>query len=110
MPQHSHAMGHVFRRLLQQILGFLHRISPNYFVSRNSKTNIIVIPVGTQRSHHHMLRQQSRPASLGQRNVNQPHNRAAQIEASQHVTRPNRQHRHPPPPPPPFPPQPPQPK
>src|SRR5437879_10717589 len=68
MPQHSDAMRHVFRRLLEQILG-VHRIGSDDFVGRNPDTQVLVIVFGAQGSDHYVLGQQSRPAAFGNRNV-----------------------------------------
>src|SRR5258708_6883099 len=86
MPQHSDAMRHIFRSLLEQILGF-HRIGSDDFVRRNPDTQVLVMIFGAQGSDHYVLGQQSRSAAFCNRNVDQRHDRAAQIEYSHKVWR-----------------------
>src|SRR6267143_5062388 len=86
MPQHSDAMRHIFRRLLEQILG-VHRIRSNDFVGGNADPNDFVMAFAAQGSDHHVLGQQSRPSSLCNRNIYQWHDGAAQIEDSNQVWR-----------------------
>src|ERR1700690_732639 len=94
VSQHSHAMRHVFRCFLQQILGFIHRIRPHNFIRGDAQPQIIVMSISAQRCHHNMLRQQSRPAAFCQRNVNQRDDRSPQIENAQNMRRRKRQLRH----------------
>src|SRR6266403_1044821 len=86
MPQHSDAMRQVFRRLLEQILG-VHRIGSDHFVGGDADPNVLVMFLGSQGSDHHVLGQQSWPASFRNRNVYQRHDGAAQIEYSDQVCR-----------------------
>src|SRR5229473_161486 len=86
MPQHSDAMRHIFRRLLEQILG-VHRIGSDDFVCGDADPNVLVMSLAAQGSDHHVLGQQSWPASFGNRNVYQRHNGAPQIEYSDQVCR-----------------------
>src|SRR5229473_4437354 len=90
MPQHSDAMRHVFRRLLEQILG-VHRISSDDFVGCDADTQVLVMILDAQGSYHHVLGQQSRPAAFCNRNVDQRHDRATQIKYSNQVWRAKRQ-------------------
>src|SRR5205814_6171727 len=86
MPQHSDAMRHVFRRLLEQILG-VHRIRSNDFVGGDADAHVFGLIFAAQGSDHYVLGQQSRPAAFRNRNVYQWHDAAAQIEDSNQVRR-----------------------
>src|SRR6266852_87270 len=90
MPQHSDAMRHVFRRLLEQILG-IHRIRSDDFVGGDADANVLVMVLAAQGSDHHVLGQQSRPAAFRNRNVYQRHDGAAQIEYSDQECRAKRE-------------------
>src|SRR6266852_8207617 len=90
MPQHSDAMRHVFRRLLEQILG-VHRIGSDDFVGGNADSNVLVMVLAAQGSDHHVLWQQSWPATFRNRDVYQRHDGAAQIEYSDKVCRAKRE-------------------
>src|SRR6266852_544646 len=79
-------MRHVFRRLLEQILG-VHRICSDDFVGGNADANVLVMVLAAQGSDHHVLRQQSGSAAFRNRNVYQRHDGAAQIEYSDQVCR-----------------------
>src|SRR6266852_4852546 len=68
MPQHSDAMGHIFRRLLEQILG-IHRISSDDFIGGDADANVLVMGLAAQGSDHHVLGEQSLPAAFRNRNV-----------------------------------------
>src|SRR5438874_4698658 len=81
MPQHSDTMRHVFRRLLEQILG-VHRISSNDFVGGDADPNVLMMALAAKGSDHHVLGQQSGTAAFRNGNVYQRHNGAAQIEDS----------------------------
>src|SRR6266571_2185795 len=83
-------MRHVFRSLLEQILG-IHRIRSDDFVGGDTDANVFVMALAAQRSDHHMLWQQSWPASFRDGDVNQWHDGAAQIENSHQVCRSKRQ-------------------
>src|ERR1700674_2150143 len=93
VPQHADAVRHIFRRLLEQIIG-VHRIRPDHLVGGYSQPQIFVMTLATPRRHDHVLRQQPRPASLRHRDVNQRHDGAAQIEYSHQVRRTQRHLRH----------------
>src|SRR6266852_1805781 len=90
MPQHSDAMRHVFRRLLEQILG-VHGIGSADFVGGDADPNVLMVVLAAQRSDHHMLGQQSLPASFRNRYIYQRHDGAAQIEYSNQVCRAKRE-------------------
>src|SRR6266446_3551684 len=90
MPQHSDAMRHVFRRLLEQILG-IHRIRSDDFVGGDADANVLVMVLAAQGSDHHVLGQQSRPTAFRNRNVYQRHDGAAQIEYSDQECRAKRE-------------------
>src|SRR6266852_4275988 len=68
MSQHSDAMRHILRRLLEQILG-VHRIGSDDFVGGDADANVLMMTFAAQGSDYHMLGQQSRPAALRNRNV-----------------------------------------
>src|ERR1700738_2714009 len=86
MPQHAHAMRHIFWRLLEQIL-CIHRIRSDYFVRSNAQSHIFVPPIPTHRSHHHVLANQAGSAAFGHRDINQRNNRPAQIKNAQQIRR-----------------------
>src|SRR6266403_824884 len=86
MPQHSDAMRHIFRRLLEQILG-VHRIGSDDFVGGDADPNVLVMVFALQGSDHHVLGKQSLPTAFGNRNVYQRHDGAAQIEYSHQICR-----------------------
>src|SRR5712664_3496864 len=79
-------MRHVFRRLLEQILG-VHRISSDDLVGGNADTKVLVMVLVAQGSDHYVLGQQSWPAAFRNRNVYQRNDGAAQIEYSDQVCR-----------------------
>src|SRR5258708_3192511 len=87
MPQHSDTMRHVFRRLLEQILG-VNRIGSDHFVGGDADANVLVMALASQGSDHHVFGQQSWPAAFRNRNVDQGHDGAAQIEDSNQIGRP----------------------
>src|SRR5580704_5619419 len=87
MPKHADAMGDILGSLLQQVLG-IHGIGPDHFVGGNADTQIIMRALTAQRSHHHMLRQQSRPPSFRNSDINQRHDSPAQIENARQISRP----------------------
>src|SRR5580765_84425 len=87
MAQHADAMWYVFRRLTQHVVR-RNRIGSHHFVRGNSDSQILVASFHAHRSDHHMFRQQTRTAPFGHGDVNQRHNRAAQIENSHQVARP----------------------
>src|SRR6266403_2982859 len=90
MPQHSDAMRHVFRRLLEQILR-VHRIGSYDFIGRDADSKVLVMVLGAQGSDYYVLGQQSRPAAFRNGNVDQRHDGPAQIKYSDQERRSKRQ-------------------
>src|SRR5207253_1659019 len=84
VPQHSDAMRHVLRRLLEKIF-VLHRIRSNHLVRGDPDPHVFLMVLGAQRSDHDVLREQPRPSPLGHGDVDQRHNHPAQIENSQQM-------------------------
>ncbi len=84
MAQHADAVRHIFRRLLQQIVG-RDAVGANDFIGGDPDTHIVVMTIAAQRSHHHVFRQKPGPAAFGHGDVDQRHYNAAQIENSHQV-------------------------
>src|SRR5437016_9821566 len=84
VPQHSDAMRHIFRRLLEQILG-VHRIRSDNFICGNADPNFVVMLFAAHGSDHHMLWQQPRAPAFCNRDINQRHDRSPQVENSHKV-------------------------
>src|SRR5258708_37100383 len=79
-------MRHVFRRLLEQILG-VHRISSDDLVGGNADTKVLVMVLVAQGRDQYVLGQQSWPEAFRNRNVYQRNDGATQIEYSDEVCR-----------------------
>src|SRR6516225_9498827 len=83
VAQHADAMGNVFRRLLEQI-GGTHRIGANDLIGGDAQAKVVVM-LAAERGDNDVLRQESGSAAFGHSNIDERHNRAAQIEDADHV-------------------------
>src|ERR1700722_231421 len=79
VAQHADAMRDVLGRLLQQILE-RDRIRADDFVGGNADAQIVVRRITGQGSDNDVLRQQPRTTAFGQCDIDERHDRAAQIE------------------------------
>src|SRR5579859_1788753 len=84
VAKHADAVRHAFRRAIKNVFRS-HRISADHFVRRNAQPQIVVLSGNFHRSDHHMLRQQTRAAAFRHGDVDQRHDRAAQIKYADNV-------------------------
>src|SRR5579859_2218360 len=84
VTKHADAMRHGFRGTVQDVFRS-HRIRSNHFVRRNSQTQDVVLARRTEGCNNNVLWQQSGPAAFRHGNVNQRHDRTAQIEYANKV-------------------------
>src|SRR6202050_2756395 len=93
MPQHSAAVRHLRRRLIEQsVFGGGKR--SDHLVRRDPHAQIVALRVALDRRHHHMLRQQPRTAAFGEGDIHQRDNGAAQIEDAHQIRGRERNPRH----------------
>ena len=81
VAQHASAMRDILRSLLQQILR-CHRIRADHFVRSDPNPQIVMHTVAGQGSNDHMLWQQTRSPPFGNSDIDERHDRSAQIENS----------------------------
>src|SRR5882757_1642620 len=79
VAKHADTMRYGFRRTVQDVLRS-HGIRSNHLVRGNAQPQNVVLSRRTKRSNDNMLRQQSGPAAFRHGDVNQRHDRAAQVE------------------------------